>query len=320
KAQVKQAFKQLLTERKALRSEVRTQEEIAQKAQEQTLVNKAAQFTSDTIVKGLAELQLGLGNSISLLGEQLQAELTKLDELKSSIKVENARLQEILNIQLAADALDILKQEQTAFSQLMNETHTDKLKQLSEEQTQKRAEWVKELQEQELAAQEYTENLRLDREKELADYKYELDRTYKLDTDLFSEKRKLLERELKETETGKRKDWKQREKTLQLNQPKFDEYKAKVDASEQEISEAVKKAREEAIKDASREVKIKAELFEKEVEGSKQVYELQIKSLEETLAQQTSQVEKLQTELKEALAQVQSLSLKAIENTNGKGK
>ncbi|MCU0447732.1 MAG: hypothetical protein MUE85_22755 [Microscillaceae bacterium] len=318
KAQVKTAFRALLLERQTARALVRTQEEIAQAEKDKALVNITSQYTPDTIVKGLADLQLALGNAVLGLSAQMQAELTKLEELKASIEVEQAHLKELNAIQLTAEALHILRQEQATQLQTIQDEFADKTKQITTESTEKRQLWEKQQQEHNLMVSEYTENLKLEREKELADYKYELERTYKVETDAFAEKRKLLERELRETDRIKQKDWNAREKTLELNQTKLDEYKTKVDGSAQEIEEAAKKAREEAIKNASKEVKIRADLAEKEMDGTKQVFELQVQSLENTLAQQTDQVEKLQSELKEAMSQVQSLSLKAIENTNFK--
>jgi hypothetical protein len=318
KAQVKTAFRALLLERKTARALVRTQEEIAQAQKDKALVGITSQYTPHTIVKGLADLQLSLGNAVGSLSTQMQAEITKLDELKASIEVAQTHLKEINAIQLTAEALHILRQEQAAQLQTIQEEFAEKTKQITTESTEKRQIWEKQQKEHDWMVSEYTENLKREREKELADYKYELDRTYKIEADSFAEKRKLLERELLETSRLKQKDWVAREKTLELNQAKFDEYKTKVDASAQTIEQAAQKAREEAIKNASKEVKIRAELAEKEGEGTKQVSELHIQSLENTLAQQTAQVEKLQTELKEAMAQVQSLSLKAIENTNFK--
>jgi hypothetical protein len=318
KAQVKTAFRALLLERKTARALVRTQEEIAQTQKDKALLSVTAQYTPPTIVKGLADLQLSLGNAVVGLSAQMQAELTKLDELKASIEVEKSHLHDLNAIQLAAEALHILRQEQATQLQTIIEEYTEKTKQINTETTEKRQTWEKQQKEHDTRVAEYTENLKREREKELADYKYELERTYKIEADSFAEKRKLLERELLETNRLKQKDWNAREKTLELNQTKFDEYKAKVDSSAQTIEEATKKAREEAIKNTSKEVKIRADLTEKEMDGTKQVFELQIQSLENTLAQQIAQVEKLQTELKDAMSQVQSLSLKAIENTNFK--
>ena len=90
--------------------------------------------------------------------------------------------------------------------------------------------------------------------------------------------------------------------------------------ADNELKEASNKARENAIKDVSRKSKVAAELKAKEVEGSKKVHEMQVKALEETIVKNNEQIEKLSAELKDALSQVQSLSLTALENTIKGGK
>ena len=316
KDEVMRAFANLLEERKRLRAKILTKEENAQQEKNKEIVATASQYTTAAIVKGLADLQLELGKSVNELSQKLQSELSKLDEIKAAIEFETQHLKDINDTQIAADALFMLRQEQEANNKAFDEEVAAKLQTLEDEIAKIREEWEKEQKEHDLMVEERTESLKKDREKELADYIYELDRTYKIEADAFAERRKLLERELLETEATKIKDWAMRDKILEINKPKFDEYKAKVDGGDEEIKEAVKKAREEAIKTTSRETKIKADLFEKEMEGSKQVFELQIQSLEGTIEKQTTQVEKLQNELKEALLQIQNLSFKAIENAN----
>ncbi|TAE12936.1 MAG: hypothetical protein EAZ95_11830 [Bacteroidetes bacterium] len=313
KEQVVRAFQALLAERKEAKAKIATKEELALRAQEKELVAKATGYTSDNIVKELANLQLDLGNSIESLATQLDNELQRLDDLRKSIEIQQNHYKQVLDTQVAADALYILNQEQIAWLQ----THEAEKKQiftdLEKQITQKRAEWEREQAEYALLQTEMLEALKTDRDKELALYKYELERLYRIEADQYEEKKKMAEREIAETDLLKNKDWQKREKALELQQAKLAEYKKRVEGYEEELKQATQKAREEAIKETSKEVKNRAELLEKEVEGKKQTYELQIVSLENTIAKNTEQIEKLTTELKEALAQVQSLSLKVVE-------
>ena len=70
-----------------------------------------------------------------------------------------------------------------------------------------------------------------------------------------------------------------------------------------------------SIRETAGEAKVKAELLEKEVEGNRKVYALQIASLEETLKKQAEQIESLSAKLQVALTQAQELAMKAIEGT-----
>ena len=314
KTELMQDFYALLEEYKTLQKQIITQEEKARKESHKEMVTTTSTYTADSIVKGLAGLQLGFSDSLENLSLQLQNELNKMEEMTASIQYQAAQLNSVNNAKIAADALFILKQEQEHQRKNFEEMKNLKNKELEETQIQKRKNWEKEHKNLDQSIAEYTTNLAREREKELTDFRYELERMYKIETDQFEENKKLLERELADTEQKKQKDWNLREKILKAHEDKFNEYKSKVDGFEEELKEAAKKAREEAIRNATREAKVKADLLEKEMEGDKQVFELKIQTLENTISQQTTQIEKLQIELKEAMTQVQSLSLKAIEN------
>lgn len=318
KDEVIRAFHELLAQRKKLRSQISTKEEIALDEERKELVKTASQHTSDVIVKGLADLQLELGESLDTLSQKLKDEISKLEEIKSSIAYEKDHLQELDHTKVAADALFILKKEQEALWKNFEEERTQKFEELEGEISKKRKNWEKELKEFESRLSDQDEQTQHLRGREKEDYSYELGRTQKIEIDQFAELKKLLERELAETELKKQKNWSKREKHLTQNEEKFNEYKSKVDNFEEELDEAKKKARDEAIKEASRAAKVKADLLAKEMEGNQQVFEMQIQTLEDTISKQQSQLEKLQAELKAAQSQVQNLSVRAFEGNKEK--
>lgn len=65
KAKILDAFRQILAERQKIESKVATIEEEAQKAENQRVLEAASQYTADSIVRGLADLQLDFGTIIS---------------------------------------------------------------------------------------------------------------------------------------------------------------------------------------------------------------------------------------------------------------
>lgn len=320
KEEVMRSFENLLAERKALMAKITTKEEAAKKEENKELVEVASNYTPNSIVTGLAELQLSFGTSVESLAMQLQSELTKLEELKAAIKVENETLKNVADTKIAADALHILKQEQEAQNKAFEEDSALQYKNLEESISEQNYLWEKEQREFDLAAKEYTESLAKEREKELSDYEYELARTYKIEDDEFADTKKYLERDLAAKQKEKDKDWADRRKVLDENKDKLQQYKKRVDNFDTELKEAVDKARESAVKEASRKTKVVAALKAKEAEGSNKVYEMQVQSLENTIAKNKDQIETLSAELKEALTQVQNLSLTALENTVKGGK
>ena len=81
------------------------------------------------------------------------------------------------------------------------------------------------------------------------------------------------------------------------------------------MEEAIKKAREEAIKETSQKAKVEADLFEKDWESTKQSYEAKIQSLEQTIQKQFEQIEGISAQLKTALKQAQDLAMRAFDGS-----
>ncbi len=315
KQQLMQAFGQIITDRKKLESKIATKQEEADKAKNKELLEVASTYTVDSIVKGIADLQLEFGGIVNSLSEKLGKENSKLDELNRAIEIETQRLQELQKIRVVADTLDILTQEHQEKLKNLEQDIATKRESLEKEITSRRKEWQKEQADFEEALEAYNESLAKQRQQETEEYQYKLENSRKINTDAYEAKNRAVERELQENSQVKQKDWAGREKILSKNQPLFTEYQQKVTAFPNELEEAVKKAREEAIKDTSQKAKIEADLFEKEWESTKQSYELKIQSLEEAIKKQSEQIEGISVQLQTALKQSQDLAMRAFDSS-----
>jgi hypothetical protein len=302
-----QYFQQIRSERKKLDAKIATKQEEAEKVKNQELLAAASTYTVDSIVKGLADLQLEFGSIVNALAEKLAQENTKLDELNRAIEIETQRLQELRQIRVVADTLDIFTQE-----------HQEKLKILEQETADKKAALEKEQLEFTEKLQAYNKLLAKERQQEQEEYEYKLATNRKLTTDAYEGKKLSLERELTEIGQQKEKDWTEREKILTDHQKLFTEYQQQAVKFPAELEEFVKKAREEAIKETSQKAKVESDLFEKEWESTKQSYELKIKSLEETIVKQTEQIEGIAAQLQTALKQAQDLAMRAFDSSTNK--
>jgi hypothetical protein len=318
KQQIVQAFQQILAERKKLDLKIATKQEEAEKVKNQEILAAASTYTVDSIVKGLADLQLEFGSIVNSLSEKLAQENSKLDELNRSIEIETQHLQELQQIRVVADALDILTQEHQEKLKVLEQEIASKREALEKEITTRRKEWQKEQAEYEEVLKAYNELLAKQRAAETEEYQYKLETTRKLTTDAYEARKRNLEREIQESTQQKDKNWAEREKILTANQTVFTEYQQKVIAFPTELEEAVKKAREEAIKETSQKAKVEADLFDKEWEANKQSYELKIQSLEESIKKQTEQIEGISAQLQTALKQSQDLAMRAFDSSNPK--
>ncbi len=313
KEEVQKAFQQLLEQFKRSRRNILTQEEKAKEAQNQKLVSEVSSHTPAGIVQGLAGLQLELGGSLEALSLRLDSELKKLENLRAAISVQDANLKTTLDARTAANALYVLQQEQNQRLQTLEEEQKTALERLEKEGQERRAEWAKEQLEFDSREADYKATLEKNRQKEQEEYKYNQERKQKIEQDKFDNDKKLLLRKLEEMGVQKAENWAAREAVLAQNNAEFEKHKAKVDGLEKEIEEKTKDAREKAIKQTSKECKEQLELLEREVAGKQKVAELQVNNAESTIAQQKTEIEKLNADLRDTLTQVQQLSLKALD-------
>ncbi len=279
KQQIFKAFQQILTDRKKIDSKIATKEQEAEKEKNKQVLEVASTYTIDSIVKGLADLQLEFGTIVNELSEKLSTEASKLDELKLAIQVETEHLQELQKIRVVADAQHLLIQENQENLRTLEQDASEQQEAIEKDSLEKRKFWEKEQAEFKTTTQEQHELLTKERQLQETDYQYQLERQRKIEADEYQEYKRNQERELQEANQEKEKQWSQREKILADNQALIKDYQKKVDAFPTELEQEVKKAREEAIKDVHQDAKVKSELLAKEWESTKQSYEFKVESL-----------------------------------------
>lgn len=317
--QILKAFQQLLSEQKHVASKIATKQEDAEREEDKKVVERASTYTVESIVKGLADLQLNFGGEVDSLVENLAVEAPKLEELRRAMRVETEHLEELRHIRIAADALDILIQEHQAKTKAFEEKSQQERQALDREIAETKQAWQKGQTEFDAALKARQESVKKERAQHEADYRYELERKRKIEADEYTDHKVALERKIAEEEAKKVADWAEREQILAEVQELLKKYRVMGESFPQELEEAVSKARAEAIREINEEANVQAELSEKEMETDKEVYELKIASLQATIEQQARQIEHLTAQLQAALKQVQELAVKALESSRKSG-
>lgn len=316
KDEILKSFKLLSQRHEQQAALIATRAQEAEKAREAALVEKATTYTVESIINGLASLQLSFSDELERLAQTLQVESSKLEELQRAITIEEARLGELRNIQVAAEALAIQarenKDELAAFKADATHQHTE----LETEISDTRAQWQREAEEHQAALVAYEAELKKARAQEEADFQYELERKRKIELDKREDRKRAQEREIADTDAVKAREWAAREQVLADAAAELQALRDKAAAFPAELEAEVNATREDAIKKATAEAKITSELEEKEWQGNFEVFELRIASLEATITSQTAQIEKLQSQLHEAAQQSQQLAVKAIEGAS----
>ncbi len=316
KEQILESYDNLVRDRRVLQQRVSLKGDEAQQVKDRETARKAALYTVDSIVKGLADLQLDFGRKIESLAVEIKAESDKVGQLKRAIEVETRNLSELKNVKLAANATLIRDQEMAQRAKEAQARIDEKLKAFEEEVSKQREAWTREQEEYEAALAEYASRQEKDRSQEKEEHEYARERQAKLEADGYTQKKRDLERELADRRARSEKDWAAREAALSLKSAEHAENLVKIEAFPTELEKAVNDAREDAIKKTLADAKIDAELSEKEIAASTQVFELKIESLEKVIAEQTEQIQLLMERLKVALDRSQNLAVKAIEKTS----
>lgn len=310
--QILQQFNQLLADRKAVEAPISVKQKQLQVEADQKMLETASTYTVETIVKGLADLQLDFNSRVDDISGKLSAEVSKLVELRRAIQIANHHVDELQKIRIAAEALNILIQQNEQQAATFEKESGDKRQNLDNEIISTKADWKKEQDEFEAVNKERQERLKKERKKTEADYKYDVERKRKIDLDKYEEKKRILERKLAEESEAHETDWSGREKVLADQKSQLEKYQAQVVTYEKELEDAVQKAQVEAIKEAQEKAALTADLFEKEVTANRTVYELKIKSLEDSIEKQAKQIEDLNAQFQAAVKQSQELAFKTV--------
>ena len=295
--------------------ELVTRSEEAERSRRREVVGQAAGYTVESIVTGLASLQLEFSTELDTISDRLQSESDKLELLQRAITIENERVDTLHDIQVAAEALALLNREQALERTAFETDSTGERAALAQNQESVRADWAEEQTTHEADAIAFDARRARDRAQAEEAYAYETAKQRKRDTDDYANRKLALERELSESAARKEADWTAREAHLAANAEKIEALRARVAELPAELEQAVKDARAEAIRAANEDARIEAELRQTEHEGDVKVFELRIETLESTIGKQTNQITSLTEQLQVAANQSQDLAVKAIEGS-----
>ncbi|MBD2440688.1 hypothetical protein [Nostoc sp. FACHB-110] len=324
KAEILQAYEELAKESAGLKTQLTQIQKDSQtvnkdkpKVEPTTTMNKPAtiQQKMNYTIESLAKIQLGFGSAANELSEQLTTQASKLGEIRKDVETEITELKQLHNLEIADDTLDTLITAYDDNSKAYQEEYSQRYEVLSQEILEQRIVWQKEQEEYKKTIKERNENLNKSRQRDTAEYKYDLELQRKLAADEYEQTQKGLYKQLEESQAATEKQWAEREKQIAEREKQFEEAKAKVEAFPKEKEAAMKKATEEGKGIAHYQAKVKADLYAKEVEGQKRFYEQRLQSLEQTITNQETRIQNLSKQLESALQQVQDLAVKAIEGT-----
>jgi uncharacterized coiled-coil protein SlyX len=324
KAEILQAYEDLTKETSAIKlqlNQVLKDNQSINKEKPQTELNQfmnqsaTIQEKMNYTIENLVKIQLGFGSAVNELSEKLTTQASRLGEIRKTVENEIEQLKQLHNLEVSETTLDILITTYEDNSKAYQDEFSERYELLSQEILEQRNTWQKSQEEYQRTIKERNDHLNKNRQRDAAEYKYDLEHQRQLEIDEYEQQQKALYKQLEELQQEAEKQWTEREKLIAEREKQFEEYKAKVEAFPKEKEAAIKKATEEGKGIAHYQAKVKADLYAKEVEGQKRFYEQRLQSLEQTITNQETRIQNLSKQLESALKQVQDLAVKAIEGT-----
>lgn len=314
KTQIKNDFASLLKNYYHYRHEVITKEESVAKVKEITLLETARTYTPDNIIKGLGMLQLTFSDTLTQWSKKLQDESEKRSQIEEAIEIEKKRLKNLHQVKLAADALYLLKQEHESKLAEITEAHQKRMELMATSRKEDETFWKKENELFEKEVKESDERTKKARLQEEERFDYDLERNTQLATDAFEAQKKQTHRKLAQQKAEKEKAWNGREEILATKDEKHQKNLILIAEFDEKLKNEIKSSREKAANEATKEGKAVAELMEKEETANTQIFAEQIEDLKLNVETGKLEVDNLTIQLKNALEQIQSLSLRAFDN------
>src|ERR1035437_4641652 len=290
KSEILSAYDELL--KKVRDKKTEEPKKVQEQQKQENLVKKAAAFSNENIVKGIAGLKVDLASSLDKLGENLVLEFRKFEELQQAIQVEQKNLEDLYQLSVVADSLSVMllaqKEKKEQFEQ---ETWQQKSKEESEESKKNRTR----------AEEEYQYNLKISRKKE---------------ADVYEEKKQKLEKDLTEKRTAFEKEFAEREVKIKESEAELKELRIRNAAFPSDLEKAVNTSVLTVTEKLETTYRFEKELREKEALGELKLKEQIIETLKSKIKDMEITMKELSQKTATSEASVKDIAIKAIESTS----
>lgn len=306
KAEVQEEFRKIREEAAATREGRNAKVEEAANLREAEIRQAVDGLSVEGVAQSISALSVQISKALAEVSDNLIAEVRRLATIREAVALESEELQRLHKVDVAATVLDQLVQEYDA-----------KRQELGAEISAGRAAWDAEVKARERAEKEYDENLKKQRQRETDEYEYKKTLDRKKTQDKYDEEMRALEKKNRERQETLEKGWQERERAIKEREEEYLRLQQEVGGFSSRLQAEVERAKGEAIQQTEQRFEQQGLLMTKEREADRRLAEFQVKTLEEAVARQTTQIAALQKQLDEAKQQVQDIAVKAIEGASG---
>ena len=297
-------------------------QEVKDREEKQTIVKKASDTTSETIVKGLVDLKLKVSSYFDQVGDALQAEQKKLSDIRQAISIQEGQIDELYEIKVNADSLAAMllahKEKKQEIIARENELKLE-LEQLRDdfdtEMEQKKADWDKEKARIQTELKEEKERSKKEHQREEEEFNYTLQQKRRKEQDEYNEKKKKVEQEFTIKISETQKVLLEREEAIKLKENEFKQLYDDVARFEERLAKAVKESEKAVTDKLKTQFGFENELLQKETEGLIKLKDQTIQTLEARIKEQEAFIKQLTQKTELADKSVKDIAIKAIESS-----
>ena len=300
---------------------------IQEQQKQENLVKKAAAFSNESIVKGIAGLKVELASTLDKLGENLVSEFRKFEELQQAIQAEQKNLEDLYQLSVVSDSLSVMllaqkekkeqfEQEMTSRKTEFNENMKSERERFETEMTEKKALWKKEQESWQQKTKEESDDIKKNLARAEEEYQYSLKITRKKETDLYDEKKQKLEKDLADKRITFEKEFAEREVKIKEAEAELKELRARNTAFPSEMEKAVNESVIAVTEKLETSFRFEKELREKESQGELKLKEQIIETLKSKIKDMEITMKELSQKTITSEASVKDIAIKAIESTS----
>ncbi len=306
KAEVEKEFEQIRSQVEEARETASPKLDEAAQIRE-TEVRQAVDGVSvESVVQRVSALGLDISRALSSISGQLVDEVGRLTSIREAVEIEKREIERLHHLDVAATALDELVRE-----------YDRRKRELEDEIAARQAAQEEQVRTAERERKEQEEALKKQRQREAEDFEYRKTLDRKKAQDKYDEEVRALERKNQEKQELLERSWQQREAALKEQEEELAQLRKDAQAFPQKLQKEMDRAAAESARQTETRFEQQMLILKKDAEAEARLAQLRIKTLEDTLAQQSALVASLQKQLEEAKQQVQDIAVKAIEGASG---
>ncbi len=313
--------------------------EAEQKRRKET-VALAKDHSMEGIVQSVGALKLGIGEMLNDLTGKLVVQVERLRGVEEAITIEEQRLADLHDIEIAADTLAVLLERKAeaeaeyqrrvdekrqeveaalldAREELEAEMH-GRVEAHKEMMTETRAQWGRDQNDYEAEVTERVDQVQRERKREEEEYQYNLKIRRQREEDAHDARKDLQEKELAAKREAVEQELARREAAVAEREADLEHLRVEAEAFPGRLKEAVAEAHTQGRVEAEQKARVAAELLEQGVAGEKELARHTIETLKEKVQERAGQLSELSKQVNEAQGKVQTIATQGGHRRSGR--